>query len=116
MIGAVWGVVLSLIALFLPGSNAFVAGGVLAIGVSMLIGGLSGAVVGVLAAALLRFGGIPQAEAQTYEPLLHRDNTLVAVKIRDEDAPDVRRTLNKAGATSVQGDEASAILAVQKNG
>lgn len=115
VIGAVWGAILGFVALVLPVIEPLTAGGALAVGASMLIGALIGAAVGGVAAALIHFGGIPQAEAEAYEPLLQTDKTLVAVKVRDEDARHVRRTLSKAGAESVQGDKANAALPLQTN-
>lgn len=113
VIGVVWGAILALISLLVPGVGQFMGIGVLAIIATMLIGALLGAAAGAVAAALLRFGGIPQAEAQTYEPLLQGEKTLVAVKVRDKDRNHVRRTLSKAGAEQIQDDQSSAAVALQ---
>ena len=114
IVGLVWGACLGALSLILPGVGPFIATGLLALIASALTGALIGAAVGAVAAALLHFGGIPQAEAQRYEPLLETNKTLVAVKVRDEDVRHVRRTLDKAGAESVRGDETSDMAATQR--
>jgi uncharacterized membrane protein len=94
-VGAVWGGLVGLAALLIPGVGPFVALGALG---AALTGAVTGAVVGGIAAALIDFGGIPEAEAQHYESLVHEGKTLVAAKARDEDTAEVRRILHSFGA------------------
>src|SRR4051794_19104065 len=103
-IGAVWGGLVGLTALLIPGVGPFVAFGALG---AALTGAVTGAVVGGISAALIDFSGIPEAEARGYEEQLRAGKTLVAVKARDEDTAEVRRILSSAGADTVRGDQAS---------
>jgi uncharacterized membrane protein len=105
-VGAVWGGLVGLAALLIPGIGPFVAGGAL---FAALTGALTGAVVGGIAAALIDFGGISEEEARGYESQVHAGKTLIAVKARDEDVAEARRILNSFGAESVRGDQALAV-------
>jgi uncharacterized membrane protein len=102
-VGAVWGGLVGLAALLIPGVGPFVAGGAL---FAALTGALTGAVVGGITAALIDFGGISEEEARGYESQVHAGKTLIAVKARDEDAVEVRRILNSFGAESVRDEQA----------
>ena len=102
-IGAVWGGLVGLAALLIPGIGPFVAGGAL---FAALTGAVTGAVVGGITAALVDFGGISEEEARDYESQVHAGKTLLAVKARDEDAAEARRVLNSFGAESVRDDQA----------
>ncbi|MBK9710571.1 MAG: DUF1269 domain-containing protein [Kouleothrix sp.] len=94
-VGAVWGGLVGLAALLIPGVGPFIAGGAL---FAALTGAVTGAVVGGIAAALIDFSGIPEADARGYEEQVRAGKTLVAVKARDEDSPEVRRILTSSGA------------------
>ena len=94
-VGAVWGGLVGLAALLIPGVGPFVAGGAL---FAALTGAVTGAVVGGIAAALIDFSGIPEAEARGYEEQVRAGKTLVAVRARDEDTAEVRRMLESTGA------------------
>jgi uncharacterized membrane protein len=102
-VGAVWGGLVGLAALLIPGIGPFVAGGAL---FAALTGAVTGAVVGGITAALVDFGGISEDEARAYESQVHAGKTLLAVKARDEDSAEVRRILNSFGAESVRDDQA----------
>jgi uncharacterized membrane protein len=102
-VGAVWGGLVGLAALLIPGVGPFVAGGAL---FAALTGAVTGAVVGGVAAALIDFGGISEEEARGYESQVHVGKTLIAVKARDEDTAEARRVLNSFGAESVRDDQA----------
>jgi uncharacterized membrane protein len=102
-VGAVWGGLVGLAALLIPGVGPFIAGGAL---FAALTGALTGAVVGGITAALVDFGGISEEEAREYESQVHAGKTLLAVKARDEDAGEVRRILNSFGAESVRDEQA----------
>jgi len=102
-VGAVWGGLVGLAALLIPGVGPFIAGGAL---FAALTGALTGAVVGGITAALVDFGGISEEEAREYESQVHAGKTLLAVKARDEDAGEVRRVLNSFGAESVRDEQA----------
>src|SRR5690349_20146832 len=81
-------------ALLIPGLGPFIAGGAL---FAALTGAAAGAVVGGIAGALIDTG-LSEDEARRYETMVHEGKTLVAVKARDEDTPEVRRILASAGA------------------
>jgi uncharacterized membrane protein len=101
-VGAVWGGLVGLAALLIPGVGPFIAFGALG---AALTGVVTGAVVGGIAAALIDFSGIPEEEARGYEQQLRAGKTLVAVKARDEDAAEVRRILDEIGAGTVRDDK-----------
>jgi uncharacterized membrane protein len=103
-VGAVWGGLVGLAALLIPGVGPFIAGGAL---FAALTGAVTGAVVGGVAAALIDFGGIPEEEARGYESMVHEGKTLVAVRANDEDSAEVRRILDSFGAESVRDDQAA---------
>jgi len=103
-VGAVWGGLVGLAALLIPGVGPFIAGGAL---FAAITGVVAGAVVGGVTAALVDFSGIPEAEARQYEELVYSGQTLVVVKARDEDAAEERRILTSSGAESVRGDQAA---------
>jgi len=101
-VGAVWGGLVGLAALLIPGVGPFIALGALG---AALTGVVTGAVVGGISAALIDFSGIPEDEARGYEQQVHSGKTLVAVKARDEDAIEVRRVLATAGAESIRDNQ-----------
>jgi uncharacterized membrane protein len=110
-VGAVWGGLVGLAALLIPGVGPFIAFGALG---AALTGAVTGAVVGGITAALIDFSNIPEEEARGYEEQIRAGKTLVAVKARDEDAAEVRRILNEIGASSVRGDEADLSATVRR--
>src|SRR5690349_21034255 len=101
-VGAVWGGLVGLAALLIPGVGPFIAFGALG---AALTGAVTGAVVGGISAALIDFSGIPEDEARGYEEQVQVGKTLVAVKARDEDALEVRRVLASAGADSIRDNQ-----------
>ncbi len=101
-VGAVWGGLVGLAALLIPGVGPFIAFGALG---AALTGVVTGAVVGGISAALIDFGGISEADARGYEQQVHAGKTLVAVKARDEDALEVRRILAATGADSIRDNQ-----------
>jgi uncharacterized membrane protein len=101
-VGAVWGGLVVLAALLIPGVGPFITFGALG---AALTGAVTGAVVGGITAALVDFSGIPEEEARGYEQQVHAGKTLVAVKARDEDAIEVRRVLAAAGADSIRDNQ-----------
>lgn len=101
-VGAVWGGLVGLAALLIPGVGPFIALGALG---AALTGAVTGAVVGGISAALIDFGGISEEDARGYEQQVHAGKTLVAVKARDEDAIEVRRVLAAAGADSIRDNQ-----------
>jgi len=103
-VGAVWGGILGLATLVIPGIGPFISGGALATALaSGLTGAVTGAVVGGIAAALIDFGGIPEESAKEYESLVYAGKTLIAVKVNSEDMRHVRRMLMKADAEEIRG-------------
>jgi hypothetical protein len=110
-VGAVWGGMVGLASLLIPGVGPFVAGGALAsVLTSAATGVVTGAVVGGVAAALIHIGGIPEAAAIEYESLVHAGKTLVAVKVQPEDMRHVRRMLMKADAEEIRAPGAPAVM------
>jgi uncharacterized membrane protein len=101
-VGAVWGGLVGLAALLIPGVGPFIAFGALG---AALTGAVAGAVVGGVTAALIDFSGIPEEEARGYEEQVHAGKTLLAVKAREEDAAEVRRILAAAGADSIRDNQ-----------
>jgi uncharacterized membrane protein len=101
-VGAVWGGLVGLAALLIPGVGPFIAFGALG---AALTGVVTGAVVGGVSAALIDFSGIPEQDARAYEQQVHAGKTLVAVKAREEDAIEVRRVLAAAGADSIRDNQ-----------
>jgi len=110
-VGAVWGGLVGLAALLIPGVGPFIAFGALG---AALTGVVTGAVVGGITAALVDFSGIPEDEARGYEQQLRDGKTLVAVKARDEDSAEVRRILDEIGADSVRDDQADLSATVRR--
>jgi hypothetical protein len=111
-VGAVWGGMVGLASLVIPGVGPFIAGGALATALaSAATGAVTGAVVGGIAAALIHIGGIPETAATEYESLVHAGKTLVAVKVQPEDMRHVRRMLMKADAEEIRAPDAPAVMA-----
>jgi uncharacterized membrane protein len=104
-VGAVWGGLVGLAALLIPGIGPFIAGGAL---FAALTGAATGAVIGGVSGALIDSAGIPEDEARRYETMIHEGKTLVAVKAHAEDAAEIRRILASAGADSLQEDQTGA--------
>src|SRR5919197_6258726 len=67
-VGAVWGGLVGLAALLIPGVGPFVAGGAL---FAALTGAATGAVVGGIAGALIDSTGISEEEARRYETMIY---------------------------------------------
>jgi uncharacterized membrane protein len=101
-VGAVWGGLVGLAALLIPGVGPFIAFGALG---AALTGVVTGAVVGGISAALIDFSGISEEDARGYEQQVHSGKTLVAVKAREEDALEVRRVLAAAGVESIRDNQ-----------
>lgn len=101
-VGAVWGGLVGLATLLIPGIGPFIALGALG---ATLTGAVTGAVVGGIAAALIDFGEIPEAEAHAYEAQIHAGKTLIAAKVHPDDAAETRRMLVEAGAHSIYDNQ-----------
>jgi len=106
-VGAVWGGLVGLATLLIPGVGPFIAFGMLG---AALTGAVTGAVVGGITAALVDFSGIPEQDARDYEAMARAGKTLVAVKARDEDANEVHRILTTAGADSINDSETGTFI------
>lgn len=105
-VGAIWGGLVGLGALLIPGIGPFIAGGAL---FAALTGVVTGAVVGGVTAALVDFGGIPESEARQYEQYVHEGKTLIIVKANDNsDAHEARQMLASHGADGVFDEEGEA--------
>jgi uncharacterized membrane protein len=101
-IGAVWGGLVGLAALLIPGVGPFIAGGAV---FAALTGAATGAVVGGISGALMDRASIPEEEARDYETMVYSGKTLLAVKVHDQDAGAVRRILAHAGARSIRDNQ-----------
>ncbi|MFL5801735.1 MAG: hypothetical protein ACJ8CR_08325 [Roseiflexaceae bacterium] len=101
-IGAVWGGLIGLAALLIPGVGPFIAGGAV---FAALTGAVTGAVVGGITGALMDRASIPEEEARDYEMMVYSGKTLLAVKAHDQDADAVRRILAHAGARSIRDNQ-----------
>lgn len=101
-VGAVWGGLVGLAALLIPGVGPFIAFGALG---AALTGAVTGALVGGVSAALIDFSGISEQEARHYEQQVHAGKTLVAVKLDAAQALDVRRILVESGASSLRENQ-----------
>jgi len=101
-VGAVWGGLVGLAALLIPGIGPIVALGALG---AALTGAGIGAVVGGITAALIDFSGIPEDEARAYESQVQAGKTLVAVKVAEADTMEARRLLVSAGADSIHDNQ-----------
>lgn len=101
-VGAVWGGIVGLAALLIPGVGPFIAFGALG---AALTGAVTGALVGGVSAALIDFSGISEQEARHYEQQVHAGKTLVAVKLEATQALDARRILVEAGASSLRENQ-----------
>jgi len=111
-VGAVWGGMVGLASLVIPGVGPFITGGALATALaSTATGAVTGAVVGGVAAALIHIGGIPETAATEYESLVHSGKTLVAVKAQPEDMRHARRMMMKADAEEVRAPGSPAVMA-----
>jgi uncharacterized membrane protein len=106
-VGAVWGGLVGLASLLIPGVGPFIAFGTLG---AVLTGAVTGAVVGGITAALVDFSGIPEQDARDYEAMTRDGKTLVAVKASDEDANEVHRLLTTAGADSINDSETGTFI------
>jgi len=104
-VGALWGGAVGLAALLIPGVGPLVAGGAL---IAALTGAAAGALVGGVAGALIDHLGISAEEATQYAHLVQIGKTLVAAKVRSEDATEVRRILAKDGATEIHDGQSDA--------
>ncbi len=104
-VGAVWGGLVGLATLLIPGVGPFIALGALG---ATLTGAVTGAVVGGIAAALIDFGDIPEDEARAYEAQVHQGGTLIAIKVDPDDAAEARRLLVDAGANSIYDNQTDA--------
>jgi uncharacterized membrane protein len=101
-VGAVWGGLVGLAALLIPGVGPFITFGALG---AALTGLVTGAVVGGISAALIDFSGIPEDEARRYEEQVNAGKTLVAVKLDEENVIEARRILVGQGADSIRDNQ-----------
>src|SRR5437016_5805707 len=106
-VGAVWGGLVGLAAVLIPGIGPGIAFGMRA---AALTGAVTGTVVRGMAAALIGFSGIPKQDAREYEAMARAGKILVAVKARDEDANEVHRILTTAGADSINDSETGTFI------
>lgn len=95
LVGGTLGTLAGLGALTIPGIGPVVAAGPL---VGALVGGTAGAVTGTLAGALVEAFEVPEEHAEVYSRRLSEGNTMVAVHVAPEHAPDVRALMRDSNA------------------
>jgi uncharacterized membrane protein len=101
-IGAVWGGLVGLGALLIPGVGPFIVGGAM---LAALTGAATGAIMGSIAGALMQHMGLSEQDALDYEQLVHSGKVLLAIKAHDADADAVRHILAHAGASSIRDNQ-----------
>ena len=94
-VGAVWGGLVGIAALAIPGIGPLIGSGILA---AALTGAVAGAATGGIAGALIDAANVSEDEASVYEDRVRAGGTLVTVRTDDEMAANVRNTLHDAGA------------------
>lgn len=100
-VGAVWGGLVGLAALAIPGIGPLIGAGALA---AALTGAVAGAATGGIAGALINAASVPEDQAYVYEERVKAGSTLVTVHADDSMAAQVRSTLRQAGAERFQWD------------
>ncbi|XSG77718.1 general stress protein [Herpetosiphon llansteffanensis] len=111
-VGAVWGGLVGLAALAIPGIGPLIGAGAL---VAALTGAVAGAATGGIAGALINAASVPEDQAYVYEERVKAGNTLVTVHADDSQAAQVRSTLRRAGAERFQWDTDDDVAYDQSN-
>lgn len=102
-IGGVLGLLAGLSLFTIPGLGFIAGAGWLA---GMLTGAGIGAVAGGLIGVLTHVG-VPSTDAAYYEEGVRRGGTLVAIRVDDNNAGNIARILNDAGAVNIEERAAS---------
>ncbi len=94
-VGAVWGGLVGLAALAIPGIGPLVTSNIFA---AALTGAVAGAATGGIAGALIDAASVPEEHARVYEDRVRTGGTLVTAQVDDGIAMQARSILQSAGA------------------
>ncbi len=94
-VGAVWGGLVGLAALALPGIGPLVTSNIFT---AALTGAVAGAATGGIAGALIDAASVPEEHANVYAERVHAGSTLVTAQVDDSLAARARSVLHTAGA------------------
>jgi outer membrane lipoprotein SlyB len=94
-VGAVWGGLVGLAALAIPGIGPLVTSNIFA---AALTGAVAGAATGGIAGALIDAASVPEEHARVYEDRVRTGGTLVTAQVDDGMAMQARSILQSAGA------------------
>ncbi len=95
MVGAVWGGLVGLAALAIPGIGPLVTSNIFA---ASLTGAVAGAATGGIAGALIDAASVPEEHARVYEDRVRTGGTLVTAQVDDGMAMQARSILQSSGA------------------
>lgn len=104
--GGVFGLLVGIGALAIPGLGPFIAAGPI---MAALSGAAVGATIGGIAGALIGMG-IPEYEAKQYEAKIKEGNILISVHTADGDVVDrVKKIMKEAGADDISSTGESSV-------
>lgn len=101
-VGAVWGGLVGLAALAIPGIGPLVTSNVFA---AALTGAVAGAATGGIAGALIDAASVPEEHARVYEDRVRSGGTLVTAQVDDSIAAQARSILQTSGAEDFNWDD-----------
>ena len=101
-VGAVWGGLVGLAALAIPGIGPLVTSNVFA---AALTGAVAGAATGGIAGALIDAASVPEEHARVYEDRVRSGGTLVTAQVDDSMAMQARSILQTSGAEDFNWDD-----------
>jgi hypothetical protein len=101
-VGAVWGGLVGLAALAIPGIGPLVTSNIFAVA---LTGAVAGAATGGIAGALIDAASVPEEHARVYEDRVRAGGTLVTAQVDDSMAAQARSILQTAGAEEFNWDD-----------
>jgi len=107
-IGAVWGGLIGLASLAIPGVGPVVASNIFA---AALTGAVAGAATGGIAGALIDAANVPEEHARVYEDRVRAGGTLVSAQVDDNLADQARSILQSSGAEQFNWDDPSTFSA-----
>ncbi|HEY1016353.1 MAG TPA: general stress protein, partial [Herpetosiphonaceae bacterium] len=107
-VGAVWGGLVGLAALALPGVGPLVTSNIFT---AALTGAVAGAATGGIAGALIDAASVPEEHARVYEDRVRSGGTLVSAQVDDSLAARARDILQTAGSEQFNWDDPSTFAA-----
>lgn len=105
-VGAVWGGLVGLAALAIPGIGPLVTSNIFA---AALTGAVAGAATGGIAGALIDAASVPEEHARVYEDRVRSGGTLVTAQVDDGMAMQARSILQNAGAEDFNWDDPNSV-------